>query len=76
MIEDDNITHPHQVAEIKQAFVEIYKDEYKPESTEDIFDDLNEIESVSEICLVMKKQQICRVHPHKAARNEKLPYQQ
>ena len=48
MIEDDNITHPHQVAEIKQAFVEIYKDEYKPESTEDIFDDLNEIESVSD----------------------------
>ena len=48
MINDDNITHPHQVAEIKQAFIEIYKDEYEPDCTEDIFNDLNEIESVSD----------------------------
>ena len=48
MICDDNINSQHQIAEIKQAFVDIYKDEYEPECTNDIFDDLDEIESVSD----------------------------
>ena len=58
MIDNDNIHSPYQVAEIKQAFIEIYKDEYEPDCEDNIFNDLNEIDSVSDYSCDEKTQRM------------------
>ena len=58
MIDNDNINSPYQVAEIKQAFIEIYKDEYEPDCEDNIFNDLNEIDSVSDYSCDEKTQRM------------------